>query len=45
VMDIYIIHEFDIVKIIYVKNTASHGFKKLISFASPGPGLPLAVNE
>lgn len=44
-MDIYIIHEFNIVKIIYGKNIVSHHFNELMSFAPSALGLPLARHQ
>jgi hypothetical protein len=41
-MDIYIIHEFNIVKIYDLKNIVSHVPMKLSDFAAWGLGLPLA---
>jgi hypothetical protein len=43
-MDIYIIHEFYIVKIIYLKNSVSHNVRELNDFAAMGHGLPPAGN-
>jgi hypothetical protein len=43
-MDIYIIHELYIVKIIYLKNNVSHNGKELNGFAAVGHGLPPAGN-
>jgi hypothetical protein len=44
-MDIYIIHEFDIVKIIYGKNIVSHHFNELTSFTPSALGLTLARHQ
>ena len=44
VMTIYIIHEFDIVKILYRKNIVSHRSVLLNDFAHEGLALPLLDN-
>jgi hypothetical protein len=43
-MDIYIIHEFNTVKILYRKNIVSHNLMQLNDFSPQGLGLPPADN-
>jgi hypothetical protein len=44
VMSIYIIHELNIVKIIYLKNDVSYNSRELMDFSPLGLGLPSADN-